>query len=437
MKKFIFTYKTTNKKNGLFYIGVHETNDLEDGYLGSGTILSRAIAKHGKQNFEREILKFHSSRDEAYTHEKELVTPELIKSRKTYNISVGGYGGNTIEGFSEEQKHVLSVKKSINSLGINSGSKNVMYGKSPKKIYSVEVYEKWVQRNKEARRGAGNGMFGVSPWNHPSMTAETLAIWNRADEYFTIWNNSQCGGSKLAKQLNQTYNTGSHNNLIRKFKLGWIPWKDADWLTFKRASVEVIPIYFTSDLHLFHDRVIEYSNRPFTTVAEMHETLIARWNATVPSYGVVYVLGDVGTSNIEKLRSILNRLHGSLILISGNHDASNHAMFKAGFSCVLYSATLFIANKRVELNHCPPRGIFREDTTGMRGSDGTENWHGEKRHLRFSRDYSEDAFWLHGHTHKKPKERVLGKMFDVGVDANNFTPVSISQIESWITKYGR
>jgi hypothetical protein len=57
-KKYFFVYKTTNKKNGKFYIGIHSTNDLNDGYLGSGTILKSSIKKNGKENFKLEYLEF-------------------------------------------------------------------------------------------------------------------------------------------------------------------------------------------------------------------------------------------------------------------------------------------------------------------------------------------------------------------------------------------
>ena len=51
-----FLYKTVNKINDKFYIGVHQTEDINDGYLGSSLHLDRAINKYGKENFKREIL---------------------------------------------------------------------------------------------------------------------------------------------------------------------------------------------------------------------------------------------------------------------------------------------------------------------------------------------------------------------------------------------
>ena len=92
--KYYFTYKTTNKINGNVYYGKHETYDVDDGYLGSGIRLSRSIKKHGKENFRREILSFYDSKEKMNRAEEALVTEDVIKSGNTYNIALGGQGGN-------------------------------------------------------------------------------------------------------------------------------------------------------------------------------------------------------------------------------------------------------------------------------------------------------------------------------------------------------
>lgn len=93
--KYHFVYKTTNTVNGHFYYGVHNTDNLDDGYLGSGTALKKAIKKYGVDNFKREIIKFCDTYDEAFEYEHELVNEELINNRMCYNQQIGGRYFNT------------------------------------------------------------------------------------------------------------------------------------------------------------------------------------------------------------------------------------------------------------------------------------------------------------------------------------------------------
>lgn len=93
--KYHFFYKTTNKINGSYYYGVHNTDNLDDGYIGSGTLLKHAIQKYGIENFEREIICFFDTMDQAFEHERNFVNEELIKNKDCYNIQVGGRYFNT------------------------------------------------------------------------------------------------------------------------------------------------------------------------------------------------------------------------------------------------------------------------------------------------------------------------------------------------------
>ena len=86
-------YKTINKINGKFYIGVHATNKPEDTYLGSGSLIKKAIKKYGKDNFIKEIIKVCSTSEEMYAIEAELVCQEQVDNRLCYNVKLGGEGG--------------------------------------------------------------------------------------------------------------------------------------------------------------------------------------------------------------------------------------------------------------------------------------------------------------------------------------------------------
>jgi len=112
-KRIQFVYKTINLLNGTYYIGVHSTWNIDDGYLGSGKRLKRSINKYGKENFKKEILAFFETNKEAYEYEAHLVNEELIKDELCLNLKPGGRGG-----FCNE-KHKLNFTKS-------SGSKKFM-----------------------------------------------------------------------------------------------------------------------------------------------------------------------------------------------------------------------------------------------------------------------------------------------------------------------
>lgn len=89
-KKYNYFYKITNNLNNHFYYGIHSTDDLEDGYMGSGTRLNYAYDKYGIENFSKEILRFFDTREECAEYESEMITEELIHSQECYNIVGGG-----------------------------------------------------------------------------------------------------------------------------------------------------------------------------------------------------------------------------------------------------------------------------------------------------------------------------------------------------------
>lgn len=196
------------------------------------------------------------------------------------------------------------------------------------------------------------------------------------------------------------------------------------------------PIFFTSDWHVGHANVIQFDNRPFRNVDHMSEYLVTQYKSTVPKNGVCYFLGDMGFGGNDILKKVLDQLHGTKVCIRGNHDKGCNSLYTSGFDVVLYAAQLEIAGYKLTLSHYPLLGLFREDVSGMKGAMDGENWHGETKHAkRAIRDSGH--FHLHGHTHKKPEERTLLRQFDVGVRANNYRPVNISVIESWISNYER
>ena len=78
MKKF-YIYKTTNIITHKFYIGMHRTDNMNDGYLGSGVILKRSLKKYGKENHIKEILSYHESFIDLCKAEQLIINEEMLK----------------------------------------------------------------------------------------------------------------------------------------------------------------------------------------------------------------------------------------------------------------------------------------------------------------------------------------------------------------------
>jgi calcineurin-like phosphoesterase family protein len=184
--------------------------------------------------------------------------------------------------------------------------------------------------------------------------------------------------------------------------------------------------WFTSDLHLGHHNIIEYCNRPFASVAEMHEWLINEWNNTVAADDDVWVLGDVALGSIGRSLNAVKLLHGTLRLVAGNHDKPfrrdgaprpvwEERYLEAGFTEVLHGAVPFdLTGTPVTLCHFPYVGDSRD-------TDRHET----------HRPVDDGGWLLHGHVHGRWLQR--GRCIDVGVDAWGGRPVDVDTITALIT----
>jgi len=88
-----YIYKTTCNVTGRWYIGMHSTTKLDDGYMGSGKILRYSIRKYGVENHTKEILEFLPTREKLVLREIEIITKELISDGLCMNLKEGGQGG--------------------------------------------------------------------------------------------------------------------------------------------------------------------------------------------------------------------------------------------------------------------------------------------------------------------------------------------------------
>jgi len=89
-RKYHYIYKIT-RDDGRYYIGMHSTDNLDDGYFGSGKLITRSVKQHGVEKHKKEILEFLSSRISLKERERQLVNEEIVSDPKCMNIALGGH----------------------------------------------------------------------------------------------------------------------------------------------------------------------------------------------------------------------------------------------------------------------------------------------------------------------------------------------------------
>jgi len=143
VKQHHFIYKTTNRKNGKYYIGKHSTDNLEDGYLGSGKRLRYAINKCGRAAFERIILEFVDRFEELDEAEARYVTVTEVRDPRCYNLTLGGQGGNGFtwigKHHTQETRELLREKNIGKKLSEEHKAKIRAYRHTPEAIEKIRM----------------------------------------------------------------------------------------------------------------------------------------------------------------------------------------------------------------------------------------------------------------------------------------------------------
>ena len=150
--------------------------------------------------------------------------------------------------------------------------------------------------------------------------------------------------------------------------------------------------FFTADEHYYHYKILEYQPRPFKWVSEMHKAFIANHNAKVTKHDITVHAGDFSFGSCRNAKAIIKQLNGDHIFIRGNHDGWLPKSTRQIWEKV-------IENIRVIVCHYPLRSWNR-------------SFHG--------------SWNLHGHNHGRVVP--FKNQYDIGVDTNNFTPVSFDEL---------
>ena len=180
--KYHFIYKTTCTVTNRYYIGMHSTSNLNDGYLGSGRRLWLSINKHGKDNHSMEILEFLSDRRSLKAREREIVNETLLLDPMCMNLQPGGEGGFISKDHQlkcssaggrttnpEKSRKSSEKMKETNLRRVDEGSH-----KSWKQTYdwtgkshTEEARQKISQANSIRQAGERNSQFGTKWITHP------------------------------------------------------------------------------------------------------------------------------------------------------------------------------------------------------------------------------------------------------------------------------
>ena len=180
-KKIHYLYKTTCLITEKYYIGIHSTTNIDDGYMGSGKRLRHSIRKYGVNNHKKEILQFYPNRESLIESEKSIVNSSLLSDNKCMNLKEGGEGG-FVNG--EHRKKFIEGSKKTRYLGNeklkwlflndkewrDKHKKRIIEGQKKNKTnhktflgkkHSLETKKKISESNKNKGKGDKNSQYGT------------------------------------------------------------------------------------------------------------------------------------------------------------------------------------------------------------------------------------------------------------------------------------
>lgn len=203
----------------------------------------------------------------------------------------------------------------------------------------------------------------------------------------------------------------------------------------KECTFDADKVFFTSDTHFFHKNILKgmtsWGTRPFSTPEEHNDYLIEQWNKTIPEDGVVFHLGDFCFAGIQQWENIRKRLNGKIHLVLGNHDlhniSTNSERAQALFEDITFQKIIYIDEQLIYLNHFPFLCM-----SGVYSNYVHNHVHNRK-----------PTWQLFGHVHSGPESKSIDvarlihlfpTQYDVGVDNNQYTPLSFNKVKEIINK---
>jgi len=203
-----YLYKTTCLVTDRYYVGMHSTNNLDDGYMGSGKRLRRSIRKYGIENHTKEILAFYDTRELLVEAEINAITEDMIGDNDCMNLMSGGTGGFISEEHHQKMRRGTSLwnerqwrneeyRDKMSKMATISNKEAYEDGRRDKKYFydwsgktHTDETKKKISDSKSGEgKGKKNSQYGTM-WIHCKSSGEVKKI--KKEEWFSYMIKSNC-----------------------------------------------------------------------------------------------------------------------------------------------------------------------------------------------------------------------------------------------------
>lgn len=242
-KNIHYLYKTTCLVTGRYYIGMHSTTNLNDGYMGSGKRLRYSIRKYGVENHIKEILEFFDSRELLVESEKRMITSDMLVDKMCMNIMSGGTGGFVSE-FVQLKRSIAGNKHHNEKLQNDN-----LYRENYINKVSLGLKKAHKEGKLKGRDGGPNKGKSLSE-NHKKLIGERNKIKQKGmlnSQYGTMWITNGKESKKIKK-----------NDVIPE---GWYSGK---YTGVSKEMINEMKVYYNSGNS--YQKVADKFNIPKTTV---------------------------------------------------------------------------------------------------------------------------------------------------------------------------
>lgn len=186
-------------------------------------------------------------------------------------------------------------------------------------------------------------------------------------------------------------------------------------------------IFFTADHHFGHENIIKFCDRPFSSVEEMDAELIDRWNNVVGESDTVFHLGDFTLFGRDMARDYFRQLKGIIYVLSNPWHHDRRWLPRNGDivpECGTKNAVAVGLRPPIWVLEFPEYGDGKHSQALVLCHYPLAVW--DRKHY--------NSWHLYGHSHGTYQNG--GLSFDVGVDCNQFRPVSLEGVVRQMKAYG-